>query len=149
MVVNVKSGQITPIGGEHTDECEAFDQIGRYWLKGARTCTKGSIFYRNWHTAKEQGDSAPEAELHQPYDLDTTTLKRLGPPRRVFVVGSSRVLSQIQRGGKHARHAIELRGPGSTTRRFPCRGPCHPSSIAGGLALWLDGESSLRGYALT
>jgi hypothetical protein len=150
MVVDVESGEMTPVGDEHTDECEAFGQIGRYWLLGAMPCNKGGSFYRNWQTGVEQGLGPEEGELRQPYDLDTPTLRALGPPRRVFVVGSSRVLSRLSTGRKRPRYVIELRGPGSRTRRFQCSGSCEPISIAGGLALWLDrGNTQLQGYALT
>jgi hypothetical protein len=164
--VNAKSGEVTPVGDEHTDECEAFGQIGRYWLSGAMPCNKGASFYRNWHTGMERGLGPEEGELRQPYDLDTPTLRSLGPPRRVFVVGSSRVLSRLSTGRKRPRYVIELRGPGSPgskegdrphqqapalpRRLFRCSGSCEPVSITGGLALWLDrGGTSLQGYALT
>jgi hypothetical protein len=166
MVVDVESGEMTPVGDEHTDECEAFGQIGRYWLLGAMPCNKGGSFYRNWHTGVEQGLGPTEGELRQPYDLDTPTLSALGPRRRVFVVGSSRVLSRLSTGRKRPRYVIELRGPGSPgskegdlpnqqapplpRRRFRCSSSCEPISIAGGLALWLDrGNTQLQGYALT
>jgi hypothetical protein len=136
MVVNVESGQITPVGDEHTDECEAFDRIGSYWVEGARTCTRGTSFYRDWHTGEEQGDGVPGGELRQPYDLDTATLRRLGPQRRLYVVGSSRVLSRVRTGHKRPRYAIELRGPGIRTRRSRCSGRCAraPSRVAWRLA---------------
>src|SRR3954469_5299935 len=36
MVVGAKAGEITPVGDEPPGECEAFGQIGRYWLLGAK-----------------------------------------------------------------------------------------------------------------
>jgi hypothetical protein len=148
MVLESSTGQVTPVGDAQSASCEAFFAIGRYWLAGARPCSRGGIFYRNWHTGEVQEAGAVEGDPRVPVDLDTTYLATLGPSRTHFVVSGTRVLASVR--GTHQRRAIELSALDSRTRRFKCAGRCEPTSIGGGLALWLDHDgSSLEGYELT
>jgi hypothetical protein len=147
MVLDPSTGHVTPVGDAETASCEAFFGIGRYWLAGARPCSHGTYFYRNWHTGEEQDAGAAEGDPRLPADLDAKNLPALGvSPRAVFVVGEERVLARV-RVGHPRRSAVELSKLGSDTRRFKCASRCEPSSIGGGLALWLDHDgSTLEGY---
>ena len=124
-----------------------YELIGSQWVEG--TIDSGGrqvVIYTNWRTGETRSEGeAPSGEIRTPFDLDSANLDAVALAGDDFVVGSGLALEGLRSRG---RYSIHLMGRMDDKRLARCATECHPVSMKGRLALWLEGESKLFGYTL-
>jgi hypothetical protein len=125
----------------------SYEQIGSEWVEGTTdSAGRDVVIYTNWHTGETRSEGeAPTGEIRTPFDLDSPNLDAVALAAKEFVVGSSLALEQVRSG---RRYSIHLMGRINDKRLRRCARACHPVSMKGGLALWMEGSTKLFGYGL-
>jgi hypothetical protein len=147
-VLDAHKGKVQPVPGGVDITLEDFGQIGRHWLRGSDSSSgRPTTEYLNWRTGARRAFG--EEELSVPRDLNSASLRPLGPPTAsvaVFAAGPYVVADEFRKG---SGDRIVLRPKNLPTRTLDrCRRGCSVLQAGGGLVTWASGPNRARGYVL-